>query len=203
MPSNTIGQAQRFISRVSSAASTSPSGGSSGGPSGGGDPNLGAMKSMSKRLIKAEMREPWQFRLEIEGAPGDWDLYCKEVTHTPIELEPDAKRVGAFYLNYLNGRQSVTLSTTVRDSEGGEVYQWFKSWVKQVVHEDGTWGVPADYLRTAKLYNRNRDGSETLRDEWRVQPIMVGEMSETVERGGNLLEFPLSMMEFRGGSIQY
>lgn len=170
---------------------------------GGGDPMLAAMKRLSKQLVHTEFKEPWQFRVEIEGAPDDWDLYCKEVTHTPIELETNSKRVGAHYLNYLNGSQTLPMSFTMRDNENGDIHAWFEEWVGQVVHSDGTWGVPIDYLRTVKLFGRTRDGGEYLRKERRVQPISIGETTETVERSGTLLEFPITVMEFRGGETNY
>lgn len=168
-----------------------------------GDPNLATMRQLSNKLVRTKFAEPWQFRVEIEGAPADWDLFCKEVVQTPIELETDQKRIGAHYLSFLNGAQPVGLSLTMRDDDDGQIYNWFEDWVAKVVYPDGTWGLPADYLRTCKIYKRKHDGSEYLRQELRVQPLTLGELTETVELGSGFLEFPITMVEFRGGSTQY
>ena len=200
MPFSLTNQAQQLVSRFASNNALTRSG---GGVTGGGDPNLATMRQLSKQLVHTKFAEPWQFRVEIEGAPGDWDLYCKEVVQTPIELETEQKRVGAHYLSYLNGAQPVGLSLTMRDHEDGLIYNWFNDWVAQVVFPNGTWGLPADYLRTCKIFKRKHDGSEYLRQELRVQPLTLGELTETVELSGGLLEFPVTMVEFRGGSTQY
>lgn len=170
---------------------------------GGSDPNIAAMKQISKQMVQTKFKEGWQFRVEVEGAPADWDLYCKEISQTPIELEVEAKRVGAHYLSYLTGAQPVGLSLTMRDNEDGRIYNWFEEWVGEVVYPDGTWGLPIDYLRTLKIFARRQDGSEYLRQELRVQPLTIGEMTESVERSGSLLEFPVTVVEFRGGSTNY
>lgn len=171
--------------------------------SGRRDPNMAAMKSISRQMVRTHFREPWQFRVEVGGAPDDWDLYCKEVVQTPIELEAAAQRVGAHVLSYLNSAQPVSLSLTMRDNQDGRIYDWFSDWVDQVVHPDGTWGLPIDYLRTARIFNRHEDGSERLRQELRVQPMVLGEITETVEPSGALLEFPITLLEFRGGGLRY
>ncbi|MDX5979651.1 hypothetical protein [Vreelandella alkaliphila] len=170
---------------------------------GGGDPNIAAMRQISKQMVQTPFREGWQFRVEIESAPSDWDLYCKEVSQTPIELEVKSKRVGAHYLNYYSGAQPVGLSLTMRDNEDGRIFKWMEQWVGKVVYPDGTWGLPIDYLRTCKIFDRLRDGSEALRQELRVQPLTIGELTESVDRSGALLEFPITLVEFRGGEINY
>lgn len=170
---------------------------------GTGDPNIAAMRRISKQMVQTKFKEGWQFRVEIEGAPADWDLYCKELSQTPIELEVEAKRVGAHYLSYLTGAQPVGVSLTMRDNEDGRIYSWYEDWVGKVVYPDGTWGLPIDYLRTCKIFARRHDGSEYLRQQLRVQPLTIGELTESVESSGGLLEFPITMVEFRGGSINY
>lgn len=167
------------------------------------DRNLSSMKSISKQMVQTNFRSPWQFRVEIDGAPRDWDLYCKEVVQTPFELEAAEQRVGAHYLSYLNGIQPVSLSLTMRDNEDGRIYNWFKQWVDSVVYPDGTWGLPIEYLRTVRIYVRQKDGSEYLRQEHRVEPLTLGEITETLESGGGLLEFPITMKEFRGFGTHY
>ncbi|MGP9633789.1 hypothetical protein ACT3R7_12050 [Halomonas sp. AOP43-A1-21] len=170
---------------------------------GGADPNLAAMRSISKQMVQTQFKEGWQFRVEIEGAPSDWDLYCKELSQTPVELEVKAKRVGAHYLSYYSGSQPIAVALTMRDNEDGRIFKWWQEWMDTVIYPDGTWGLPIEYLRTCKIYDRLRDGSESLRQELRVQPLTMGELTESVERSGGLLEFPLTLVEFRGRETNY
>lgn len=167
------------------------------------DPNIALMKSFSKRMVKTKWHESWMFRVEAEGAPADWDLFCKEITQTPIELEANTRKLGSQYLSYLNGRQAVSLTLTMRDNEDGDVYNWFNDWVGKVAFSDGTWGLPSEYLKTFKIFRRKSDTSEVLRQELRVQPMVLGELTESVERSGSLLEFPITVIEFRGSEINY
>lgn len=192
------------LARLGGSTGSVSGSGPSGRPAGGSpDPNLSEMKAISRKMVRTAFREPWMFRVEIDGAPGDWDLYCKEVVQTPIELETLQQRVGAHYLSYLNGKQPISVSLTMRDNEDGRIYDWFNQWVDSVVHKDGTWGLPIDYLRTLKIYRRDNDGGEALRQELRVQPLTMGEITETVERSGALLEFPITVVEFRGSGLRY
>ena len=167
------------------------------------DPLLKEMQSIAKRMVKAQFAEPWQFRVEIEDAPKDWDLLCKEVSQTPYELEHAQQRIGAHYLSYLNGVQSVVVTMTMRDNEDGEIFEWFKEWVDSIVNPDGTWNVPSEYLKTLKLHRLSHAGKASVRQELRVQPLTMGELTETVDRTGALLEFPISVVEFRGRSTEY
>jgi len=168
-----------------------------------GDANLSAMKALSKRMVHTHFREGWQYRVEIEGAPADWDLYCKDVSFTPIELEAAEQRVGAHYLNYLNGIRPVAVSMTLRDNQDGRIVDWFEDWTSKVVAPSGTWSLPADYLRTLRLFRLDYNGGATLYKELRVQPQMCGELTESVEPGGGLLEFPVTVQEFRGFGKRY
>lgn len=194
------GEAQALINSLPGALS---GGGGGGGGGGAADPNLATMRTFSKKMVQTAFREVWQFRVEVDDAPGDWDLYCKEIVQTPIELEANTQRVGAHYLSYLSSAQPVSLSMTMRDNEDGRIYDWFSDWVDTVVYPDGTWGLPVDYLKTLKIYVRDNQGGEYLRQELRVQPMVLGEITETVERTGSLLEFPVTLLEFRGSGLAY
>lgn len=167
------------------------------------DPNIGALRALNKRLVQTPFREGWEYRVEVEKAPVDWDLFCKEIVQTPIELEVATQRVGAHYLSYLNGAQPVSLTLTMRDHVDGRIYDWFEAWCGEVVSPKGTWGLPIDYLRTVKIHARKHDGSEYLRQKLRVQPLSLGELTESVEPSGSLLEFPITLIEFRGGETNY
>jgi len=158
------------------------------------------LKTMARRLVKEKFKHVWQFRLDIEDAPTDLDIYVKDVTYGPTEIENNPMKAGGRVLTFPSGAQPVSLSMTVRDNEDERVSKWFDEWAAKVVMEDGTFGLPygADgYVKKVRRYFADADGSEEERDMWEMFPVQRGDVTETREGSGNFLEFPITFIQFR------
>lgn len=161
-----------------------------------------AMRRVNKRMVNTAYRHPWQFRIEMDEAPDGFDLFVKEIGQEPYTLEVDPIQAGAFPINYPVAAQGVTLAMTCYDHEDERMYRWFEGRVNKVVNNDGTWNLPVEYLITCKIYRVFHDGSEQLRQHMRMVPLVLGEITESVDNH-ELVEFPLTFIEFRSGSIDY
>ena len=161
-----------------------------------------SMREISKRMVQTNYRKPWQFRVEMDEAPQGFDLYVKEISNQPYAIDPDQFKVGAFMFNYPESMQPVTLAMTCYDDEDERMYKWFEGRVKKVFNSDGTWNLPSEYLLTCKIYRRLKDGGEELRQHMRMVPTVLGDITESLDNH-ELLEFPLTFVEFRTQGIDY
>lgn len=159
--------------------------------------DLNHLRHTALRMLNTHYREPFQFRLEVEGYPhDDFDLYVTEVSYGPIEIETDPEKVGMQNLAYPSGAQPVTVVMTVRDHEDRRVSKWFAARVARMVNLDGTVNLPTAYLLKIRRFSLLHDGGEVETDVWEVVPTQLGDVTESTH-GEGLLEFPITFIQFR------
>lgn len=167
------------------------------------DINMAVLRQSTNQAILTHFQHGWQFRVEIDGQPGDWDFYCKEISQQPWDIEATPFNAGATPISYPSRKNPITLSMTMRDNEDGRIWDWFDGKAKKVVNLDGTFNPPRQYLLKCKIFRRLSDGSEALRQEMKLVPLSLGEITESLDADGNVLEFPITFVEFRAGSSAY
>lgn len=158
------------------------------------------LRSMAHQLVQTRFKHVWQFKLVIDGAPSDFDIYVKDISYGPTEIENDGVKVGGRVLTYPTGAQPVSLSMTVRDNEDERVSKWFDAWALKVAKSDGTMGLPYSsdgYVKKVKRYFVDADGTEEERDTWEMFPVQRGDVTETREGTGSFLEFAITFIQFR------
>lgn len=155
------------------------------------------LRTTALKILRTTFREPWQFRLEVEGYPhDDFDLYVKDVTYGPTEIETEPENVGTQVLTYPSRANPVTITMTVRDHEDRRVSKWFESRVAKMINEDGTVNLPIDYVLQIRRLSMKHDGGEEETDVWEVIPTQLGDVTEAKD-GEGLLEFPITFIQFR------
>jgi len=151
-------------------------------------------------LVETDFKQAWAFRLDIDGQPSDMDIYVKDITFGPTEITNDPVKIGGRILTYPTGAEPVSLSMTVRDHRDEKIATFFDDWAAEVVNADGTVNLPgikgSGYLRKAKRYALNEDGTDVLRNTWEVFPVQRGDVTESRE-DGMFLEFPMTFIQFR------
>lgn len=161
-------------------------------------------KRISKRMVATNYRMPWQFRIEMDGAPNNSDLFVKEITQDPITIETTPFNAGGKQISYPTSLQSVTLAATCFDNEEEDMYRWMEGRVNKVRNKDGTWNLPAEYLIRCKIFSKMSDGvSERLRQHMMMVPLSIGGLTDTFEGGGSIKEFSLTFTEFSTGTIEF
>ncbi len=161
--------------------------------------DFNARKMLVKRLVAMDLKQSWQFRLEIDEQPADFDLFVKDITYGPTELENEPLKVGGRTLTYPVGVAPVRLSMTVREHQDERVSKWFDEWVKKVINADGTFNLPYGengYVKKVKRYTIDKNDSEALSDTWEMYPVQRGDVTENRDEAG-FLEFPITFIQFR------
>lgn len=155
------------------------------------------MRMTARSLVETTFREPWQFRVEMDGYPHkDFDLYVREISYGPKEIETEQEKVGIQTLTYPSGTVPVTVSMTMRDHEDMRVSKWLATLTGKVTNPDGTVNLPIDYCVSFRRFSLLHDNSEVETDKWMVYPTQLGDVTESTD-GEGVLEFPVTFIQFR------
>lgn len=160
--------------------------------------DFNSMRSMTRRLVKTEFRQKWQWKIKFDQGPQDFELYVKDITFGPTEITSEAVKVGAMTLTYVEGASPCTISLTMREHTDKRISKWFDDWAGKAVNTNGTVGLPYGsngYVRKVKLYFVNENGTEELDDEWEVIPGQRGDVTLSYEDPGHM-EFPVTFTQF-------
>lgn len=155
------------------------------------------LRMLVKRLVHTEFQEQWQFRLEIEGEPADFDLYVKDISYGPSDVKTEEDECGSISMTWPTGINPVKISATVRDNVDQRVSRFFDAWCRKAAHPDGTVGLPygADgYVRKVKKYIVTDDG-EQLEGVWEMFAVTRGDISQSRDTLSEFLEFPVVMVQ--------
>lgn len=160
--------------------------------------DFNACKQMSKKLMRTTFQPEWLFRLEVSGAPSDFDLYVKDISYPHFDIVTDDEQVGAATLSWPKSEQAVQISMNVRDNTDQRVAKFLRAWAHQVVHTDGTVGLPygaTGYVKDVSVYVQTPNGTETLVCKREMFPIKCGEISMSRENSA-WMEIPVTFSQF-------
>lgn len=160
--------------------------------------DFNACKQMSKKLMRTTFQPEWLFRLEVSGAPSDFDLYVKDISYPHFDIVTDDEQVGSATLSWPKSEQAVQISMNVRDNTDQRVAKFLRSWAHQVVHIDGTVGLPygaTGYVKDVSVYVQTPNGTETLVCKREMFPIKCGEISMSRENSA-WMEIPVTFSQF-------
>lgn len=160
-------------------------------------------KLLVQKLVKTAFQHNWQYRVEIEKQPNDFDIFVKDISYGPTEIGTEALSIGANRLTYPNSVEPVGISMTMRDHEDERIYNWFNEWAGTVANGDGTVNLPKHaqngYLRKWRRYQLQKASKgfkEDMTREWEVYPTQLGDITESRDDQG-FLEFPIQFIQFR------
>ena len=162
--------------------------------------DFNTLRNTVHTLVHTPFLKAYQFRVSITGAPADIDLYAKDVSYGGFDVQVDEEQVGALTYAWPTGEGSHRLSMTLRETADNTIWNFVHDWMRIAVHSDGTVGVPADYVRTAHIYNVSDDGTETLWNSFDVFPTQCGEVSRSRE-AGDFMEVPVVFTAFHTSDV--
>ena len=156
------------------------------------------LRLITKQLVHTPFQEGWQFRLDIidDSVPKDMDIYVKDITFGPIEIETETIKAGMQTLTFPSGTGPVGLSMTMRDNQDRRIYDWFTAWSMAMVNDDGTVNLPYGKGGYVKEVERVNLLDDLVQDRWFMFPTKLGDITESVDSEGHL-EFPISFIQFR------
>lgn len=158
---------------------------------------LSRSRRLSQQLVRTPFQQGWQYRVEIDGMPSDFDLYGKDITYGAFTIEYEAKEIGTQSIHHPTHKTAGLVTMTVRDHADGRVEKFFIKAASKVVNPDGTVNLPHEYLLTMKLYYLQDDGGETLAHQWEVSPAECGEITKSRASLNEFVSFPISFQKYR------
>lgn len=156
------------------------------------------LRQISHQLVKTDFQTEWNFRLELEGAPADFDFYVKDISYSHFDIATDEEQYGSASYVWPTADHPLRISFTMRDNIDGRNAVFLRQWWGQVVGPDGTVGLPfglTGYVRKATIYNIDVTGLETPSHGMYCYPIQVGDISRSRENG-QFMEIPVTLAQF-------
>lgn len=157
---------------------------------------LDTMRRTVKQLMQTPFQQGWQFRVEIDGAPKDFDLYVRDVTYGPLTIEYETKQIGSVSINSPINRTAHEISLTLRDHEDGRIQKFLDGMADKVANKDGTVNLSSAYLVKMRMYRLLSSGTEVLESEWQVS---VGgyEIARSRAELNQFISYPVTFQSFR------
>lgn len=156
---------------------------------------LSAVRRLVKQLVETPFQQGWQFRVEIDGAPKDFDLYVRDLTYGPLTVEYETKQIGSISINAPINKTPTSFSMTVRDHEDGRMMKFFDKLGDKVANDDGTVNLSSNYLVKMRIY-RLTSSSEILEREIQVS-IGEYEVSRSRTELNQFISYPVTFQSFR------
>lgn len=84
-------------------------------------------------------------------ATGLLDLLVLDVSYGTSTLTGEKVAVGSGMMDQVTGSEAIEMQITTMDDGAGTLKRWFDAKVRQAAHDDGTFGLPADYVVTIEV----------------------------------------------------
>jgi hypothetical protein len=136
--------------------------------------------------------------LTVLPPPPDFDMYVKDITYDPIEIEIESEKICGHTFNWPVSVAPVTITMTMRDGIDRQIYKWFHEVTNNIIDTDGTAKHLTEIEFLLEKYDLDAIGTKITpcTDSWYVFPTKLGEISESREDGGNV-EFPIVFVQSR------
>lgn len=156
------------------------------------------LRQINKKLVQTEFVHEWDFRLEIDGQPADFDLYVKDLSYSGFEIGTDEENCGIATYTWPKVDQPHRISFTARDNYDMRVAAFIHEWADMVTGKNGTVYLPFGkdgYVKNIKVYNIKSSGAEILLYEQYGYPIQYGECTRSHENCA-FMEMPVTLVAF-------
>lgn len=161
---------------------------------------LSRQRRTSQQLVRTPFQQGWQYRVEVDGMPPDFDIYVKDITYGAFTIEFEAKQIGTVEIQNPTHRTAGQVTLTVRDHQDGRVEKFFTKGAGKVVNSDGTVNLPKDYLLKMRLYLLLENGGEELSKEWEVAPADCSDITRSRTALNEFVSFPITFQKYRSSS---
>jgi hypothetical protein len=82
----------------------------------------------------------------VKNISGRFNLFATEVEYSPYTITGEKKKIGAAHADIVNSSDPVELRITTLDDKTGFIKNWFAAHCLAAAGQDGTVGVPYDYV---------------------------------------------------------
>ena len=163
------------------------------------------------RAVQTNFKMNYDFKIRFRAPAGinmppppDIDIFAKELSYGPTEIEMDQIKIGSRILTVPVSSQPVTTTLTLRDTKSEMVAKWLDSIAGRMINADGTQNAPFDPQsgwilildRYRLIYNSEDDIKEELASSIEVAFSQRGDVTETRGEIG-FLTYPATFIQFR------
>lgn len=135
-------------------------------------------------------------------ATGVMDLLVLDVSYSPSTLTGEKVNIGSAVMDKLTGSEHVEIQITTMDDEVGTLKRWFDAKVAQAAHDDGTFGVPMDYILNIQIVHgvassqmdKKVIDAAYKRDFW-VRPVSCSHELSKREQAPSELQMTFTQMD--------
>jgi hypothetical protein len=82
---------------------------------------------------------------------GLFNLFATNVSFGPCTATGEAVNIGSAQMDGVHASERTEMRITTLDDSYGSIQRWFETRFNGLAHDDGTFGVPADYLVQVRL----------------------------------------------------
>ena len=151
-------------------------------------------KLTSRMLGKMLFSQGWQWAIELDGFAGG-DFFVRDVTYSRFSVEARPLKIGGGEINVPEGRTTVPLTMTVRDTVDGLMRKWFDKKLALPVNLDGTVNLPAEYSFNIRIYRLLISGVSILENEFTVFAQQRGDVTVSRDAVSTFHTFSLTFAQ--------
>lgn len=153
-------------------------------------------KQAARQFMTTPFIQGWQWCIEADHAPFDFDIYVKDVDFGAGSIDADVFQIGAGSIAVPTFSSAGEVSLTVRDHGDLRVCKWFDKQMAKVKNKDGTLNLPKDYVFNLKVYTISEFGTKTLLSSMQVFALKKGNFALSREGANTFLSVPLTFQKF-------
>lgn len=99
----------------------------------------------------------WNPPSGYEDITHKFNLFASDVSYTGWNIGSEAQAIGMTVIDKVNGSERVEMRITTCDDTKGTIKGWFDAKCAMVAHQDGTVGLPAEYLVSITIIHSATD----------------------------------------------
>ncbi len=148
-------------------------------------------------LVTTSKRPAWEFAIDIEGAPPELDLLARDLSYEPFGITLEEKNYGSQQVSLPVNNERLSLTITLRDTKDKKLYTWCKQKASEIIHSDGTFGLPAEYVKQVVIYSTSDKTADPDPDVFYMIFTAIGAINPDRSARGQFLEFPITMTQYK------
>lgn len=153
-------------------------------------------KQAATQFMQTPFLQGWQWCVEADNAPFDFDIYVKDIDFGAGSIDSDVFQIGAGSIALPTFSSAGEISFTVRDNSDLRVSKWFDGCLSRVKNNDGTLNLPKDYVFNIKIFILNEYGVKTLLSNMSVFALKKGNYSLSRDGINTFMSVPLTFQKF-------
>lgn len=152
-------------------------------------------KQYLKKMIDTPFKQGWQWVLEADDTPPDFDIYVRDIDLGLGSIDVDVTNIGSGSISKPTSSQAGEITMTVRDHIDGRIERWFAAQLGKVKNHDGTVNLPKDYVFEIRLKSVDFNGKK---HPWKKYRVWAVSNSTTLNYSavGEYISYTITLQKF-------